>query len=128
MKIILEMNQKQAIVLMDALETFSRIKMGQFDVIQTAFVLRDFDRQIASSYAKALRRTIMPELSDNAYYGIFSKEAGTGAEAWDVYQVIRHAIAWKRNPRGGMTIDYDKPMAASKEPLPKITIVTGEQI
>jgi len=27
-----------------------------------------------------------------------------------------------------MTIDYDKPMAASKEPLSKITIVTGEQI
>ena len=49
-------------------------------------------------------------------------ESGPGQEAWDIYQVIRHAYAWKRYPEGGWTVDFNEPMKTGHEPLPEITI------
>ena len=40
--------------------------------------------------------------------------------AWDIQQVIRHRIAWDRNPKGNITVDFDSPLKTSDEQLPII--------
>lgn len=42
--------------------------------------------------------------------------------AYDIHQVIRNHLAWKRKPEGGIHIDFDKPKKCSKEPLPYIHV------
>lgn len=40
--------------------------------------------------------------------------------SYDLHQVIRHHLAWKRKPEGGIHVDFDKPIIYSKEPIPYI--------
>lgn len=30
--------------------------------------------------------------------------------SWDIYEVVRHRLAWDRHPGGGMTVDFGRPM------------------
>jgi hypothetical protein len=47
---------------------------------------------------------------------------------YDIYQVIRNHLAWKRKPEGGVHVDFDKPLKYSKEPLPYINVEIPEEI
>jgi hypothetical protein len=108
---------------MTALDLYSRVRMGQFHQIVHIFLpYRNFDCVVAERFLTMAREEIFPELDRNAYYGIFNREVGDGQVTWDIYQVIRHAMAWHRNPNGGWTVDFDEPMVASNEPLPSVTI------
>jgi len=40
--------------------------------------------------------------------------------AWDLQQVIRHRLAWDRNPKGGIQVSFDDPLKSSREPLASI--------
>jgi hypothetical protein len=123
MKFTLTFNEKQAQVLMSALEFYSRVHMGQFHVISDEFRFEhEFNQDNAHFYLDRLREMIFPELESNEYYGIYNDIVGPGQEAWDIYQVIRHARAWKRHPEGGWTVDFSTPIEAGKEPLPEITV------
>ena len=123
MKFALTFNEKQAQVLMDALDFYSRVRMGQFHVISDEFRFEhEFNQNNARFYLDRLREMIFPELESSEYYGIYNDIVGPGQEAWDIHQVIRHARAWKRHPEGGWTVDFSTPMEASKEPLPEIVV------
>ena len=123
MKFTLTFNEKQAQVLMNALDFYSRVRMGQFHVISDEFRFdHEFDQHNARFYLDRLREMIFPELEANEYYSIYHDIVGAGQEAWDIHQVIRHAYAWKRFPEGGWTVDFSTPMDTGHEPLPEITI------
>jgi hypothetical protein len=122
-RVTLTLNPAQARVVMRALDLYSRLKMGQFDEIVSLFGFhREFDRDHARLLLRDLHTTVFPELHGNEYYGIFHEQAGDGREAWDIYQTIRHAVAWHREPEGGITVDFDRPLKSSAEPLPVVTI------
>jgi hypothetical protein len=55
-----------------------------------------------------------------AYHAIGShKTSDASKTAWDVYQVIRHRLAWEQNPKGDpMSVQFDKLMKTATEPLP----------
>lgn len=77
MKITLTFNQRQAQVLMSALEFYSRVRMGQFHVISDEFKFKhEFNQDNAHFYLDRLREMIFPELESNEYYGIFNDIVG----------------------------------------------------
>ena len=43
--------------------------------------------------------------------------------AYDVHQVIRRELAYRRHPRGGWTIDFDPPIKTAPHPLPRLEAV-----
>lgn len=55
--------------------------------------------------------------------------------AWDVYQVMRHRLAWDRARADGHTgdkppswsVQFDQPMQTSPEPLPQMTAAGPDQ-
>jgi hypothetical protein len=133
MKVILELNDEQAYTLMETLELYSRIKMGQLDWVGYTLSLdiydeslhrQKYDQELVKSYLDQAKRTIFPQLSPSAYIGIM----GTGERSkisWDIYTQLRYEMAHFKNPNESLETRVYKPLKVSKEPIPKITI-TGE--
>lgn len=123
----LTITAEQAHVIQKALELFSRVHMGQLDPV--AYILCSY-RQIRELREEDLGlihrflRSVEPTatgLDPGGYWGIFSgKVQDTARVAWDLQQVVRHRLAWDREPRGGIYVDFDPPMRSSSEPLASI--------
>lgn len=114
------LTEKQAQVLVDALDLYSRIGAGQLEEI--AHILRinpgiQHDKVVAvEDLAKEAADCWMGRAG--GHYGIFSEKIHDVFRiAWDLQQVIRYRLAWDRNPNGGIQVNFDDPMQSSKEPL-----------
>ena len=119
----LTLTEEQAYTLWEALETYNRLMMGQFNAVTDLFPARDFDRGKAAAALQEARQTVMPELDPRGYYGIRNLEAGEQARvAFDIQQVLRHALAWHRHPAGGIGVCYDEPYKTSRAPLIRVEI------
>lgn len=124
-KMTITVDETQARVIMNALEFYARMSLGQFDnAIHDLFLgRRKWDWAQFDHYAWLLKNTVFPELSKNESYGIYNNEAGEFAQiAWDIHQVIRHDLSWFMYPGGGMTVNFDKPMNTSEHKLPRVEI------
>jgi hypothetical protein len=132
MKVTLELTAAQAYTMMEALEFFSRVHMGQFDNITYTLHMDtfdktmnrpDFDRKKAQEYLDQARTVIFPQLSLNASWGIMQTNERSKI-SWDIYQQIRHDISRFKYPNEPFESGRcsNKPFVVSKEPLPKITI------
>lgn len=132
-KVTIELTKEQALVIMDALELYSRIYMGQFDEIEHRLHLDtydkalnrpDYDRELARICLDDAQRAIFYDLNPGAYVGIQATNENSKI-SWDIYQQIRHDLSWHDNPgapfeeRGN---SFDKPLVTSKQPLPKVII------
>lgn len=128
-ELTITLNETQARVIMEALELFARINIGQIDAISTVFLFRKkWDWDQFHYYENGLKRVLFPQLTTNESYGIYSSEAGERAQvAWDIHQVIRHDLSWFLHPGGGMTVNFHEPMKTSKHPLPKVNITEEEK-
>jgi hypothetical protein len=121
--VALTLTEEQADILLMSLETYSRLKMGQFNAVTDLFPARDFDRGKAAAALQEARQTVMPELDPRGYYGIRNLEAGEQARvAFDIQQVLRHALAWHWHPEGGIGVCYDEPYKTSRAPLIRVEI------
>ncbi|MDD3070866.1 MAG: hypothetical protein PHX88_06690 [Methanoculleus horonobensis] len=121
--VTLTLTEEQAYTLWEALETYNSLMIGRFSAVTDLFLARHFDRAAAAAVLQEARQTVMPELDPRGYHGIESKEVREQARvAFDVEQVLRHALAWHRHPEGGITIDFDKPYQTGPEPLPRAEI------
>ncbi|MFA5407736.1 MAG: hypothetical protein WC343_03090 [Bacilli bacterium] len=106
--VTLTLTEEQADTLLAALDIYSRLKMGQFSAVTDLFPARHFDRTAAAAALKEARQAVMPELDPRGYYGIRNLEAGEQARvAFDVQQVLRHALAWHRYPEGGIGVCFN---------------------
>jgi hypothetical protein len=126
----LVMTEKQANIIKDALDVFSRLQMGQGWVIDDIFhqgyeKSRMIDHMFKSVY--------FPSLEENAYHGIHSKEISNDARvAYDMIQVIRHRIFWDNHPdedKHSWCVSSHKPMKSSmdnKEDMIKIERVDNK--
>lgn len=141
-KVTITLSVEQAYSLMNAVEFYARIHIGQFDFIDTDLSMandcngkergfwRDQNkRETLRWHLNEARSITFPELEDvgkNGSHGIFSDQIAPRAhDAWDIYQVVRHALAIHRdpNPKGWGGVAYDKPMSVSEtNPLPTVTI------
>jgi len=128
--VVLHLNEPQARVLVDALDVYSRLHMGQvgtavMDVVRSD--LRYLDRVSKNGGASKLRDLLCPAgsiltgMPGNASWGITNPETNdTARVAYDIQQVVRSTLAWAKDPDGKNkgTIDYDEPLHTSQQPLP----------
>jgi hypothetical protein len=124
----LHMNEKQAQIIIHALDLYSRIGMGQLEEVVT--ILR---QNINGSNKDTLGKLeevgrLIREASSywmggaGSYYGINSEQISDSFRiAWDLQQVVRYRLAWDRNPEGGIQVIFDDPIQTSKEPFALIT-------
>lgn len=120
----IELSDKQADVLIAALDLYSRIHLGQFEEVANVARMYDVSRlngdyEAHNEFDDAIReaKTILG-FCRNGSYGIFNERVNDVARvAWDMQQVIRHYLAWKRNPEGGFTVNFDTPHRSGKEDL-----------
>uniref|UniRef100_A0A6M3ISR5 Uncharacterized protein n=1 Tax=viral metagenome TaxID=1070528 RepID=A0A6M3ISR5_9ZZZZ len=121
----LEITEKQAKIITQSLNLFSRIGMGQLEEIinhpQWIFTVdNQYDRDIIKNSINTLKKHLC-NLDSYSSFGIYQEEVDDiNRVAWDLQQVIRHKLAWDRNPKGGITVDFGVPMKSSKEDLAKI--------
>ena len=123
MKYLLEIDEDHAKVIIEALDFYSRVHMGQLEVIAEQHI----DSFTNTEAYERFRQTLDILKSDlgihaNAHWGIRSPKVIEGAKlAFDIQQIIRHRLAWDRCPTGGLGVDFQKLFKCSQsKSLPKI--------
>lgn len=75
-------------------------------------------RDAALFYMCMAKSEIWPTLVGS--YGVgHSPECDT---AWGVYEVLRYTRSWHEEPEGGITVNFNKPMQWTGEPLPECKV------
>lgn len=138
---VLEMTSETAFVISQACELYARAMFGQFEhIIDTvadgiprkklppqgdpAFH-EEFEkwlsrRRSANDIAAKAKAELFPELPRYGSYGVGkNRDADI---AWQAYEVLRYTRAWHDHPEGGITVNFDKPMRWTDEPLPKCRV------
>lgn len=103
-KYILDLNEEQAKTVALACEFFARIKMGQFNEIPYLLLADELPgndyctkRDTANQHLLEAREAIYPELHGMGHsYGV--GKFADADRAFDVYQVLRHALGDFREP------------------------------
>lgn len=112
----LEISEKQAYLLQEATELFARIMMAQFDHISyTLHINHNLPTESYHKLSDSLRA-----LEHLIYDHTSRRRSDLGDISWDLYQVIRHRLAWDNFPGGGITVNFHAPMRYSEEELAKI--------
>jgi len=104
--------------IMKALDFTARVGMGQFrelfDLVDSTFKVRGPSRDEAEKLLFRARSIMMPDVPAGGYLGIRSQELPDHHRiGFDVHQVIRHRLAWDRNPKGDFMVDFDEPWRTS---------------
>ena len=138
-KVRITMTEYQARHVMYAMNLYSRVLMGQFDEIKHLFFgfgeegkLYHRDEKhwhdYFDIYLEAIKRHVYPELHPNAYWGItgFTERNKCPPQAtlvFDIYKMMDYKISWYKDPKGGLTVNFDKPMHFfDKCPLPEVEV------
>ena len=116
---ILEISEAQAKLISVAAEVYARLGTGQFTRLDR-FFLKDFEQ--ARPHLDALH--ILRNGSLQSFGSIASKSIDDNYRVlYDLHQVIRHRLAWDRDPsrKESIKVNYDTPHCISKkESLAKV--------
>ena len=146
----LHLNNTQMQVLVEALDLYSRVLIGQLEEVggvATIYSVNMLDNIVVEATGgkryraskpcknsfeehhqftdevRLLKQTLLG-IHSNGSYGIFNEMVHDNARvAYDIQQVVRGALAWERTPEGGMGVSFDTPHKSSQQPLPTITTV-----
>jgi hypothetical protein len=122
MRVILDVDEHQAYILKNILENVSRLGMRQFDSLGWMLELLGLHSdniEQTENILKQLKISFSPELSVGACYGITSDKVPEDFKTlWDMYQVLRHELAWDRKPEGNLSnVEFDEPYQISSNEL-----------
>lgn len=122
----IEFTDNEISVVLNALDLYSRIWIGQYD--QILWDLRWY-RKYSQLHAlddtlrrkmEDMRNIILPGLkgySLSSSHGIFSPDRDTKAAiAYDMQQEFRYRRAWFLRPEGGYTVDFGRPLPCEDDP------------
>lgn len=118
----LSLTKEQVEVLIQALDLYSRIGIGQFEEILDVYDFSKISYESRDDVKQHMMSSkVLAGHSMNGNYGIHNEEINDKFRiAYDIQQVVRHRLAWDRNPKGEITVNFDKPRQISKMELPKI--------
>jgi len=135
MRFRVTMNERQAKLVIKALDLYSRLGGGQIEEIER--FLRDqlvSGKGIASrlsvkklmvlrEYIGPIKRHVLA-LRPGESLGITSGEAADWTrECYDVQRVIQNGVAWAEMPEGGSQVWFDDVDRLGSEPLPEFEVV-----
>jgi hypothetical protein len=111
--------------MMEALDLYSRLNMGQFDeawrAVEESPRFSKESLEAARECADELSRACFPSLEGGSYFGIVGPGVSDKAKrSWEVYSAIRHTLSWAKHPEGGITVNFDKPMSLTGEKFPEV--------
>lgn len=123
-KTVLVLDNEQAEVLEKATELLFRLHIGQFEEIKWRLRSRISNKSCVNwdtieGVLLLLRGALFPELSNGESFNVDCCDES--AVAYSIYQAIRHANAWRRNPQGGIGVAFDPPHSVGKS-IPKCYI------
>jgi hypothetical protein len=118
----LTLSADQASALSTACDVYSRVQAGQ--LAELAQGMRGRSVEAYHRTVDALRQASADAsgLRVPAYHSIGSAALrDTARIAYDLHQVVRHRLAWDRNPSGGFQVTFDPPMRwSARTDLPTI--------
>ena len=129
-KYTITLNRPQLESLNMITEIYSRLCLGQMGELRNVRK----DGILFSGVSDEIQSRVFPFLSFGQSYGIQSEAIPDAARtSFDLYQVIRHFLAWENEPNTPQTrkwpeqvqVIYDDPMKCGKEPLAKVEVVNG---
>lgn len=103
-----------------ALDLHCRIHAGQISEIQHVLP-GPYDHDIVLGLLDTVKTLIFPELRDSQSFGLSAKEESR--ITYEMHSDIRRFLAYERNPKGGMTVDFDETFKITKEPPLTIKVV-----
>ena len=130
-KYSVELTGEQIHILCQALESFTRLGIGQLETVLQDLGFHSFDQfqEVMTTingdleYLAAVQ-TIKKKIFDqpmNGSYSIHNERVGDNFKcSYDMWQVLRNRVAWDKNPSGGITSDYNEPNKLSTHELIKI--------
>lgn len=130
MKVTLELTEAQARTVLHALDAYSRIGCGQFQIVREVVVdnwpkHHDYEGVSDLSLGHA-KRVLFPELGhQNASFSIPNREVPvTFRRAWDIYKHLEQALAVARDPNPSFRgVQYDGAILnVSDEALPVVKV------
>jgi len=112
----LKLTEEQAQILAASLDLFTRVGCGDFEEmlrhptwqLKTLMSLTPNTRRDLESNLDRVRLAIA-DLRHSERIGIPAADE-INKIAYDVLQVIRHKLAWDKNPDGGMQVKFQEPM------------------
>lgn len=116
----ISLNSKQIYLLNKALDLHCRIHAGQISEIQHVLP-GPYDHDIVLGLLDTVKTLIFPELRDSQSFGLSAKEESR--VTYEMHSDIRRFLAYERNPKGGMTVDFDETFKITKEPPLTIKVV-----
>lgn len=125
-------NKEQAEVLITALESYSRMMIGQIDYALEPLRFNNkikADPKRLQQLCDEIKFLFTPFEQRGASYGIYSHEVDDSARvAYDIKKVIEHRLSFDRNPEGGKTVNFQEPRRTSQQPLPIISVLINKEI
>lgn len=129
-------NEEQAKVLSAALESYSRLMVGQIRYALEPLTFqqmkngKDIDHQKLRELCDKVKATLTDFSHPGASYGIHSREVDDSARmAYDIRKVIEHRLSYDRKPEGGQTVNFDIPNKTSQtQPLPVISVLINKEL
>lgn len=119
----ISMSEEQAETVVQALELFWRLRIGQLSELRT--IASKVSSPLAvGRVVKELKQALFPEINDNAYYAMDFTRDLTTRRSHDIWSCLRYKIAWSKNPEGGWQTCYD-PTHLTKttaEPDPRVSV------
>ena len=124
MKLTIECSDNQADIILQALEDFFRLRMGQADCVAQSLVDDVADPHDIDSYCD--KRTLLESalrMVVNIAYPINNHSSDTCRNAADLWRCIRHAIYMaKPHDPDSWDVRNGDPIQLGTEPLPKVEV------
>ena len=112
MKYRIEITEEQAKTIMTALEVFFRLDMGQFEELRW---FNQSKEPIDELLIREIKSSLFPELPKNGYRAVTSI-SDRGKRACEIFQVLRHAVAWSKENNSPETRDWTKQYQVQYDP------------
>lgn len=129
MEVTLKLTEKQAEVMVKALDLYGRILIGQTEEVESVYRWHYFQSLTLEKLQDArdalnVVKFVLWGFHPGASFGIHHPDVHDDArKAFDLQQVIRNTIARVKNPKGGIQVCYDTPTQTStEEPLATIEV------
>lgn len=125
----LRLSYRQCLDARTILEAYCRLHTGQLS-IAIENLPTEYRREMAGELEGVERylHTALYGLDTNVSYSVYGGDKGKNRSpsiiTYDMVQIIRHKLAWDREPLGGTTVDFGDPLLSYKRGIRGRPLVT----